>query len=217
MRKDSLYQEEDKKANKVGLIIAVILIVIVSAGLIGFAFWLINQDVVTEVDDSGKTKNSLLKLLNDNITKTKVGDEKLADEITTFSYVDKHFYIAGSNGTTVYQYDMNLTGESLETPKEALDFIIDNDVEGKYEVSLTRWTPSESNEFKNKYVTQGAEGKYHIGQFESSSVVFATLLKDEQITVINGDKLDSVLLDGYTPTVITKESALYSAYLSLIK
>ena len=216
MRKDSLYQEEEKKAYGPSLIIAVILIVIISAGLIAFVFWLINQDFSDQQKREDKVTNSLLRLLNDNITKTKVGDEKLADEITTFSYSDKHFYIAGASETTIYQYDMNLDGESLAGTKEALDFIINNEVIGKYEVSLTRWTPVESNDFTTKYVTDGVKGKYHIGQFESNTLVFATLLNDEQITIINGDILDDVLLNSYKPTIIKKDNSLYSDYLSLV-
>ena len=214
--KKNVTKPEEEKTYKPGLIIAVILLIVISVGLIVFVYWLINQDFTTEVSEKENKKNSLLKLLNDNITKTKVGEEQPADEITTFGYTNNHFQIAGCNKTTVYQFDIDLSNESLATPKDAFDFVSDNDVDDKYEMSLTRWSLAQSDEFNSKYVTAGVEGKYCVGQFETQTIVFATFMNDEKISVINGDSLTNVLSDSYKILEIKKDNPLYDIYKNII-
>lgn len=209
-------EKKESKVNVPGLIIALVLVVLLGIGIIFLTRWFFansnKTDDTTEVDEGEVSTNRLLKLLNDNITKTRLENEALANEVTTFSYIDQHFYIGGSNGTTVYQYDVDLSSKTFANTKEALDFLKENDVEGQYDITLNRYINSDSNEFTSRYVTDGVSGKYHIGQLGPNKYVFATLLKDEQITVINGDLLSDTLEVTYSPTTISSGDALYSVY-----
>ncbi len=141
-----------------------------------------------------------------------MGEETLANEVTSFSYKEKNFYISGYNGSTVYQYKVDLSSISLSSTPDALDYLKEHDVEGSYDITLNRCTPYESNDFTTKYVSEGVTGKYHIGAFGSKQYAYATLLKGEQITVINGDTLTDTLSSTYTPTTINNSDPLYSIY-----
>lgn len=215
--KDKRIKKEESNTNVPGMIISIFLLIAVIVGLFFFIRWFVGTlnnkgDDTTEKSDGEKANNKLLSLLNDSINKTKIGDEKLANEITSFSYLEKHFYISGYNGNTVYQYDLDLSSKTLANTKDALDFILDNEIESSYDISLDRYTPIESNEFVTKYVGEGVKGKYHIGQMGSEQCAFATLLKDEQITVINGAALSDALSSIYSPTIINKTDSLFSVY-----
>lgn len=211
-------EKEDSNVSIPGLIIAMLILIAVCLGIFFLTRWFITnsrtpQEEVTEpVDENKVTTDRLLKLLNDNIDKTKVGEETPASEITSFSYQEKHFYISGYNGSIVYQYDLDLSSQSYVTCKEALDYIMVNDVEGSYEITLNRCTPIESSEFVNKYITSGVSGKYHVASFGSEQYVYATILNDEQIIVINGDTLSDTLDASYSPLTLNSGDPLFDVY-----
>lgn len=215
-------QKKDRSINTSLLIVFIILILLIGLGGFFLGRWLYDHSTKTEVtdvfeiDEGAEANNRLLKLLNDNINKTKVGEEKPASEITTFSFKEKHFYITGCSDVTIYQYDLNLTTKSYTSTKEALDFIMKNDVEGEYEITLNRYTPSESNEFVTRYVTENVTGPYRIGVLGEDKYAFATLLNGEQITVIDGDTLSDTLQANYSPKVINKTDPLFNIYKYLV-
>lgn len=211
-------QKKEKKfqINFTRLIILLIVLLLIGLGAFFLTRYFINNSKTTDntpKDNEGEVvQTRLLKLLNDNINKTKMGEETLANEITSFSYVDKHFIISGYNGQTVYKYDVDLTSKGFTSTKEALDFLKETDVEGNYEITLNRCESSSSDEFATKYVTEGTTGKYHIGQFVETKYAYATLYKNDQITVINGDELSDTLSSTYSPLVITNKNELFSIY-----
>ena len=214
MKNKVIKEKKDSDINVPGLIIAMILLIGVCVGGFFLGRWMISQASTKKDDDTAEVKattDRLLKLLNDNITKTKVGEETLANEVTSFSYNEKHFYISGYNGSTVYQYDVDLTSKSFTNTKEALDFLKDNDVD-EYDIGLNRCTPTESNDFVNKYVTEGVTGKYHIATYGTDTYAYATLLKDQQITIINGAVLSDTLNSSYSPITISNSDPLFKVY-----
>ena len=214
MKNKVIKEKKDSDINVPGLIIAMILLIGVCVGGFFLGRWMISQASTKKDDDTAEVKattDRLLKLLNDNITKTKVGEETLANEVTSFSYSEKHFYISGYNGSTVYQYDVDLTSKSFTNTKEALDFLKDNDVD-EYDIGLNRCTPTESNDFVNKYVTEGVTGKYHIATYGTDTYAYATLLKDQQITIINGAVLSDTLNSSYSPITISNSDPLFKVY-----
>lgn len=214
MKNKVIKEKEESNVNVPGLIIAILLLIAVCVGGFFLGRWMISQASTKPNDETVEVKattDRLLKLLNDNITKTKVGEETLANEVTSFSYSEKHFYISGYNGSTVYQYDVDLTSKSFTNTKEALDFLKDNDVD-EYDIGLNRCTPTESDDFVNKYVTEGVTGKYHIATYGTESYAYATLLKDQQITVINGVTLSDALNSSYSPITISNTDPLFKVY-----
>ena len=214
--------KKERNVNVLGIVIGLILVITIGLGGYFLGRWLYDHSAKVEVtdvfetDEAAEANNRLLKLLNDNINKTKIGEEALANEITSFSYQNKHFYISGYNGATVYQYDLNLESKSYTTTKEALDFVMKNDVEGEYEITLNRCTLVGSNEFVSKYITDGVSGPYHIGQLGEEQYAFATLLKGEQITIINGVALSVTLQTDYSPLVINNTDPLFNVYKYLV-
>ena len=219
MKNKVIKEKEQSNVNVPGLIIAMILLIAILIGGFFLGRWFIansttkqDENTTPVVDEGKETADRLLQLLNDNINKTKMGDEPLASEVTSFSYKEKHFYISGYNGGTVYLYNLDLSSQSLNTTKEALDFVKTNTIEGSYDITLNRCTPSESNEFTSKYVTSGVSGKYHIATFGSEQYAYATLLKDEQIVVINSDTLSDALSSTYSPLTISSGDPLFNVY-----
>ena len=214
-------EKEQSNVNVPGLIIAMILLIAICVGGFFLGRWFIansttNQgDDVNEPSEGEKAANRLLEVLNANINKTKAEGESLASEVTSFSYKEKHFYISGYNGSIVYQYDLDLSSQSYATSKEVLDYLMVNDVEGSFDITLNRCTPTESNEFVSKYITSGVSGKYHIATFGSGQYAYATLLKGEQITVINGDALSATLDASYTPLTLNSGDPLFEVYKSI--
>ena len=210
-------EKERSNINVLALIIGTILLIAICIGAFFLGRWFIaksstKQDDTVETNNGEATTNKLLELLNKNINKTKMGEEAPANEVTSFSYQEKHFYISGYNGDTVYQYDLDLSSQSLSTTKDALEYINNNDIEGKYDITLNRCVPYQSNEFVNKYITGGVTGKYHVGTFGNEQYVFATLLKGEQITIINGDTLSDTLNVSYSPLTISSGNPLFDVY-----
>lgn len=209
-------EKKDRSFNVAGLVITLVLIVLISAAAFFLSRWLNNNtkkdDDTTQVDHSEEYHNRLLKMLNDNIDKTKVDDETFASEVTTFSYKEKHFYISGFNGVTVYRYDLDLTSKGYSNIEEALEFVYTNEVEGLFDITLDRCPKVDSNDFENRYVTEGVTGKHHIGQFGSEQYVYATLFKGEQITLIDGAPLSETLQADYEPITINSNNKLYNLY-----
>ena len=209
-------EKKDRSFNVAGLVITLVLIVLISVGAFFLSRWLINNtkkdDDTTQVDHSEEYHNRLLKMLNDNIDKTKLDGEVFASEVATFSYKEKHFYISGYNGSTVYRYDLDLSSRSYANAEEALEFVYTNEVEGLFDITLDRCSSVESPEFDNRYVTEGVSGKRHIGQFGSEKYVYATLSKGEQITLIDGVTLSDTLQADYSPIIINSSDNLYKLY-----
>lgn len=221
MKKKPVKKEEKKqsKINVLPLILVLALLIPVILGGIFLGKWFIENSTTNKEDDESaqtveavETANRLLELLNDNINKTKIGSETLANEVTAFSYVEKHFYISGYNGSTMYQYNLDLSSTTLNTTKEAVDFLKRNEIEGNYDITLNRCTPTESEEFTTKYITEGVTGKYHVASFGIKKYAFATLLNNETITVINGDTLSDTLANEYKPLTIKSSDPLYRVY-----
>lgn len=210
-------EKKDRDFNVAGLVITLVLIALISVGVFFLSRWFINRsnksDDTTQVDPKiEEYHDRLLKMLNDNIDKTKLDGEVFASEITTFSYKEKHFYISGYNGSTIYRYDLDLSSKSYSNTEEALKFVYLNEVEGLFDITLDRCSSVESSEFDNRYVTDGISGKHHIAQFGAEQYVYATLLKDEQITLIDGVTLSDTLQADYSPITIDKNNNLYSLY-----
>ena len=209
-------EKEQGNVNVPGLIITIVLLIALCLGIFFFVRWIFTRssttDDVVEVNEEKEINDRLLKLLNDNINKTKIGEETLAYEVTSFTYSEKHFYISGYNGSTVYRYNLDLTTTSLATTKDALNYLKENEIGGSYDITLNRCTPSESNEFVAKYVGEGVESKYHIATFGSEKYAYATILKNNVITVINGDVVSDTLSVGYTPLTISNSDPLFNVY-----
>lgn len=214
--KNIVKKEKDRDFNVLGLVITLVLIVLISVGAFFLSRWLINN---TKKDDSPKEDtiteeyhDRLLKMLNDNIDKTKLDGETFASEVTSFSFKEKHFYISGYNGSTVYRYDLDLSSKSYSSAEQVLEFVYTNEVEGLFDITLDRCTSVDSNEFDNRYVTEGVSGKHHIAQFGAEKYVYATLLKGEQITLIDGVTLSDTLQADYSPITINSSDNLYKLY-----
>ena len=209
-------EKKESNISVLRLVITLVLIVLISIGAFFLARWMINStkknDTPDTTEQSEKYHNRLLEMLNDNINKTKMGDEALANEITTFSFKNNHFYIYGFNGATVYKYNLDLSAKGYTNAKDALDFVLDNEIEGKYDITLNRFAICSSEEFNNKFITEGVKGKYHIGQYGEEKHAYATLLKDEQITIISDDLLSDTLNASYSPTIINKNDSLFGTY-----
>ena len=215
-KKNIVKKEKDRDFNVLGLVITLVLIALISVGAFFLSRWLINS---TKKDDTPKEDtitegyhDRLLKMLNDNIDKTKLDGETFASEVTSFSFKEKHFYISGYNGSTVYRYDLDLSSKSYSSAEQVLEFVYINEVEGLFDITLDRCTNVESNEFDNRYVTEGVSGKHHIAQFGAEKYVYATLLKGEQITLIDGVTLSDTLQADYSPTTINSSDNLYKLY-----
>ena len=211
---NKITKKEESNVNKPGLIISLIILVGVIVGLFFFIRWLINDRFASHDDDeSGQVASNyskLLKVLNDDIKATRIGEESLASEVTSFSFDNNHFYISGYNGETIYYCDVDLSSESLLDNESAYEFVINHNIEGNYAITLQRYSERATTDFVAKY---GESGKYHVGQIGASSEkVFATMKKDEAILVMNGVTLSDALDDSYLPMSIAKSDSLYSIY-----
>lgn len=211
---NKITKKEESNVNKPGLIISLFILVGVIVGLFFFIRWLINDRFASNNgDESGEVAsnyNKLLRILNDDIKATRIGEEKLANELTSFSYNENHFYISGYNSETIYYYDVDLSSESLTDVDAAYDFVLSHNIEGNYAITLQRYSEKPATDFIAKY---GESGKYHVGQIGASSEkVFATMKKDEAILVMNGVTLSDALDDSYSPISIAKSDSLYNIY-----
>lgn len=204
---------------KPGLVIALIMLVGLIIGGYFLSQYLIsyfsntenNQEEIYQNDES---YNKLLNILNDQIDKTRIGEESPANEVTSFSYQSNHFYISGYNSVTIYLYDINLSSQSISNDEEAFLFMMDETSFTSYSVSLDRYPSSSSDEFINKY---GNDGKYHIGEMGIVKKVFATMKYNSDILVINNENYTSVMQDTYNPTSIHSNHKLYNIYKYLIE
>ena len=206
-------QEKQKKVNVPGLIITIILFTTLCLCLFFLIGRCTNKKPVPNDDTAENTLeleyNKLLKVLNDNVNKTKVDGEQEASRLLSFSYSDSHFYISGSNDATIYYYDVDLSSKSLATTKDAYDYVIKNDIEGLFEITIDRYVPTSSSEFAIKYSMNGI---YKIGQLGSSTKVFGTLDNGSSIVVLNGVELTAVLSDNYEAYAVIETNSLYQMY-----
>ena len=207
-------RKDNKKRNS---IIRIIVLIVLLIALIILVFFLIgrfvkpnNNSQDDEVSENyEESYNRLLKVLNDNINKTKVDGEQEASKLLSFSYNENHFYISGYNDEIVYYYDVDLSSKSLASSKEAYDYVIKNDIEGLFEITLDRYSPTSSTEFTSKY---SMDGLYKIGQLGSSTKVFATLYNNSSIVVMNGVELTTALDNNYGATAMIETHPLYQIY-----
>lgn len=210
-------EEKERNFSVLGLIITIVLIVLISVGAFFLSRWFINSTKKNDEPPQSETKvedqyDRLLELLNDNIGKTRLDGESFANEVTSFSFKENHFYISGYNNSTVYRYDLDLSSKGYSKIDDALDFINDNKIENAFEITLDRCKQVESTDFNNKYVTEGVKGKYHIGQLGPNQYVYATLIKEEVITLINGVTLSDTLEASYSPVTINSNNSLFKLY-----
>lgn len=206
-------EEKDNKGKIIGIVVGMLLLVALC--LVGFFLigWFSRTNPSKEDPNVEEHYNRLLKVLNDDVNKTKADGETEATSLLSFSFKDDHFYISGCNDDVIYYYDANLSSQSLGDKKEAYDYVIANEIENHFEITTTRYSFSSSSEFENKYITeQKMNGKYKCGQYATLSKVFGTLEKESTIYVFNGVGIDETLLDGYNPTKIEKENPLFGIY-----
>lgn len=203
-------EEKQSNINVPGLIITIILVIVLC--LLGFfiigRFSKPSSDDITE-NESAIGYNRLLKVLNDNVKTTKIEGEKEATTLLSFSYNENHFYISAYNEDIIYFYDADVSKELLTSLEDAYNFVLNNDLEGDYDISLDRYTEVTSNEFVAKY---GSEGKYKVGTLGTTTKVFGLVQKESSIEVFNGVDLTTALDDSYTSMSFKDGDSLYPVY-----
>ena len=145
-----------------------------------------------------------------------MGSEADATEITTFTFNENHFYIGGYNGSTIYNFDADLSSKGFTNLKTAYDFMMDGYVQTEFTITLDRYTPTSFDAFANKYITEGVLGKVHVGQIGTYSMVNATLMKNNSISIFFDVELSTALGDGFSPITIQSNNELYPLYQYLI-
>ena len=89
----------------------------------------------------------------------------------------------------------------------AYRFITNNSL-SSYATSITRYTIIDSNELVNKYPSSNVKA----GNLVTNTKVFGTIYKNNNINIINGDNLSSVLDNSYSPKTLDSSSSLFKLY-----
>ena len=209
---NKITKKEEGTVNKGGLVIAIIILIGLCIGGYFLTRYIIDffADKDSEVTNNEKqSHDNLLDILNNEASKSAISGEQKAYKLLTFDYKnDDHFYISGINDNTIFNYDIDLsTTESVNNIDSAYRFITNNSL-SSYATSITRYTIIDSNELVNKYPSSNVKA----GNLVTNTKVFGTIYKNNNINIINGDNLSSVLDNSYSPKTLDSSSSLFKLY-----